>query len=105
VQDVVSTLDAEVLYDFQNHGTAMSTEITNYVVATAHLSQVLGYIPSHPDPSKGAVVISAASRSDILLGFLNLRDSYSLAALVLTGGVRPEKRIEQLVKVSFCCKN
>lgn len=102
VQDVVSTLGAEVLYDVDDYGTAMSTEITNYIVATSQLSHLLEYIPSHSDPTKGAVVISDASRSDVLLGFLHLRDSqhqYNLAAIVLTGGVRPKKHVEKLVKV------
>ncbi|CAM6087480.1 unnamed protein product [Calypogeia fissa] len=101
VQDVVSTLGAEVTYGGRDEGTAMSTEITNFIVATSHLSHLLGYIPSHSDPTKGTVVISDATRSDILLGLLNLRESntfHNLAALVLTGGFRPEKHIEVLVQ-------
>lgn len=102
VQDVARTLDAELLFGVQDLDTSMSTEVTNFIVATLQLSDLLKYLPNHCDPSKGSVVIADSSRSDILLSLLHLHESKSfssVAALVLTGGQRPDEHIELLVKV------
>ncbi|OAE33464.1 hypothetical protein AXG93_3822s1200 [Marchantia polymorpha subsp. ruderalis] len=101
VQDVARTLDAELLFGVQDLDTSMSTEVTNFIVATLQLSDLLKYLPNHCDPSKGSVVIADSSRSDILLSLLHLHESKSfssVAALVLTGGQRPDEHIELLVK-------
>ncbi|KAL3684937.1 hypothetical protein R1sor_002959 [Riccia sorocarpa] len=101
VHDVMRTLDAELLFELKGKGAALSTGVTNFIVATLQLSDLLAELPKNGDPRKGSVVITDSSRSDILLSLLHLHQSRTfanIAALVLTGGKRPEKCVEQLVQ-------
>lgn len=102
VQDVAKTLGAKLLYEVEDEEIAMSTEVDNYLVATLQLSDLLNYLPHHVDPTKGSVVITSASRVDILLGMIHLHESKAdtnIAAVVLTGGNPPPKEVHELLKV------
>jgi len=101
VQDVAKTLGAKLLYEVEDEEIAMSTEVDNYLVATLQLSDLLNYLPHHVDPTKGSVVITSASRVDILLGMIHLHESKAdtnIAAVVLTGGNPPPKEVHELLK-------
>jgi phosphate acetyltransferase len=90
-----------MLYEVEDEGIALSTEVAQYVVGTLQLSELLNFLPLHTDPTKGSVVITSASRVDILLGLIQLHESKSpssLAAVVLTGGRPPPKEVDALVK-------
>ncbi len=102
VQDVLKALKATLLYEVEDEGIALSTEVAQYIVGTLQLSELLNFLPLHTDPTKGSVVITSASRVDILLGLIQLHESKSpssLAAVVLTGGRPPPKEVDALVKV------
>ncbi len=91
-----------MLYEVEDEGIALSTEVAQYIVGTLQLSELLNFLPLHTDPTKGSVVITSASRVDILLGLIQLHESKSpssLAAVVLTGGRPPPKEVDALVKV------
>src|SRR5208283_3075088 len=70
-------------------------EVADYKVAAMELSNFLGYI------KEGTLVITPGDRPDILLGSL-LADASStyprLAGIILTCGVKPAPKIQQLVE-------
>ncbi|KAG0612694.1 hypothetical protein M758_6G046400 [Ceratodon purpureus] len=101
VQDVAKKLGAKLLYPVEDEEVAMSTEVTQYLVATLQLSDLLRYLPRHVDPTKGSVVITSAARVDILLGLIHLHESKSdanIATVVLSGGNPPPKEVHDLLK-------
>lgn len=51
VVDVQNTLGAELLYGGKTPP-QMSTEVTQYVVATLNLQELLTYFPKHLEPTK-----------------------------------------------------
>eukprot|EP00898_Chlorokybus_atmophyticus_P001431 jgi/Chlat1/2289/Chrsp17S02796 len=100
VGDVADALNAELLYGGCAPG-AMSTEVSDYVIATLQLQDMLQYLPKHFDPSKGVIVLSAASRPDILLGMLALsfaKKAPNVAAVVVTQGIRPTAEVDELMR-------
>ena len=104
MQDVAKKLGAKLLYPVEDEEVAMSTEVTQYIVATLQLADLLRYLPRHIDPTKGSVVITSASRVDILLGLIHLHESKSdanIATVVLSGGNPPPKEVHDLLKVEL----
>ena len=77
VEDVKKVLNAQLLYG-DNPATidrAMDVDISNTVVGTLHLADLLSYVPPSEDPSRGTLVIAHASRPDLLLGMINLHET------------------------------
>ncbi|GAQ89874.1 phosphate acetyltransferase [Klebsormidium nitens] len=100
VVDVQQALGAEILYGGQSPP-QMNTEVTQYVVATLNLQELLTYFPKHLEPTKGAVVITNAGRPDVILAMQALQKTAKLAncaALVLTGGGEPSKEIDLVLR-------
>ncbi|XP_024368440.1 uncharacterized protein [Physcomitrium patens] len=101
VQDVAKKLEAGLLYPVEDEEVAMSTEVTQYLVATEQLSDLLRHLPRYVDPTKGSIVITSANRVDILLGLIHLHESKSnanIAAVVLSGGKPPPREVHELLK-------
>ncbi len=88
--DVARAVDAELLNGEQYPDTLVS----NFVIAAMHPDNFLSYL------EKDLLVITPGDRSDILLATLAARLSPSnpgIAAVLLTGGIRPSEAIMQLV--------
>ncbi len=92
MKEVASALHAKVLYG----GDYLDRVVLNKTVAAMQLSNFLPYIQNQ----EGALIIMPGDRTDILLGALTAVASpgyTSIAGLVLTGGLLPEKAIRDLL--------
>lgn len=103
VDDVRRVLHAQVLYgdDTPHAANSMATEVTQTMVATLHLAELLTLIPTSDDPGRGALVIAHASRPDILLGMIDLHETHlstQVSCMVLTGGCPPPAEVDLLIR-------
>eukprot|EP00271_Cylindrocystis_brebissonii_P001269 TRINITY_DN1157_c1_g5_i1.p1 TRINITY_DN1157_c1_g5~~TRINITY_DN1157_c1_g5_i1.p1 ORF type:complete len:779 (-),score=143.11 TRINITY_DN1157_c1_g5_i1:197-2533(-) len=102
VLDLKKALGAHMLYGEVTHA-GMSTEVTETVVASTQLENLIEYLKPTPDPTKGAVVVTHISRPDILLGCMALHEVHSpksIAAVILTGGSAPSSTIDALIQTN-----
>ncbi len=91
VEDVRRGLNAEIIYGRER----MDTLVEDFLIAAMQVEHFLKYL------TPGALVITPGDRSDIILGSLasRLSSQYSdISGIVLTGGLRPGKHVEELIK-------
>ncbi|KAH7424118.1 hypothetical protein KP509_12G090800 [Ceratopteris richardii] len=100
VDDIISVLGADILYG--THGAiANAKESSIFITGIPQLSDFLEYAKGLKDAGKSIVVVTDASRPDILLGLiaLNQSDTYpSLSAVVVAGRSMLSPEVEILIK-------
>ncbi len=91
VEDVRESLGAEVIYGQER----MDVLVEDFLIAAMQPEHFLKYL------TPGALVITPGDRSDIILATLASRLSSrypDVSAIVLTGGLRPDARVMELIK-------
>ena len=92
IDDIVQELGAQILY---GQADDMTREVSGFKVAAMHLPHFLERI------QEGDLIITPGDRSDMVLGSLTatLSKTYpTLAGLLLTGGLKPDSRIMNLLE-------
>ncbi len=91
IKEIADQLNAEILYG--KGKTEML--VTNFQVVAMQLNNYLKYL------KKGSMAITPGDRIDILMGALqaNISTNYpDISGIILTGGIKPDKHIRQLLK-------
>jgi len=92
MNEVIHELDAEVLF---GQGDELSNQVAHYLVGAMQLHHYL------PRLKENTLVITPGDRSDLIMGALQANISFNypmIAGIVLTGGLKPEKPILELVE-------
>jgi len=91
VGEIAEILEAEVLYGEEQ----LSRHVYNFTVAAMHLQNFLTRI------EYGSLIITPGDRADVIVACLAAVSSTSIkniSGIVLTGGLKPEKPIWELIK-------
>jgi phosphate acetyltransferase len=91
VREVAENLDAEVLYGEEQ----LNRHVYNFTVAAMHLQNFLTRI------EYGSLIITPGDRADVIVACLAAVSSNSIkniSGIVLTGGLKPEKSIWELIR-------
>ena len=89
--EIAEILDAEVLYGEEQ----LNRHVYNFTVAAMHLQNFLTRI------GYGSLIITPGDRADVIVACLAAVSSTSIkniSGIVLTGGLKPEKSIRELIK-------
>jgi len=91
VGEIAEKLDAEVLYGEEQ----LNRHVYNFTVAAMHLQNLLTRI------RYGSLIITPGDRTDVIVACLAAVTSTSIkniSGIVLTGGLKPEKPVWELIK-------
>ena len=91
VGEIAEILDAEVLYGEEQ----LNRHVYNFTVAAMHLQNFLTRI------EYGSLIITPGDRADVIVACLATVSSTSIkniSGIILTGGLKPEKPIWELIK-------
>ena len=91
VGEIAEILDAEVLYGEEQ----LNRHVYNFTVAAMHLQNFLTRI------EYGSLIITPGDRADVIVACLAAVSSTSIkniSGIILTGGLKPEKPIWELIK-------
>jgi len=91
IKEVVQAIDAKVLFGKEN----LNNQMASVKVGAMQLRHYLTYL------DENCLIITPGDRADVILGALqaNVSSNYpSIAGIVLTGGIKPEKPIVKLIK-------
>ena len=91
VKEIAKALDAKILFGKKN----INNQAANYKVGAMQLRNYLTHL------EENSLIITPGDRADVILGALqaNISSNYpSVAGIVLTGGIIPEKPIVKLIE-------